>query len=105
MTNEEFVRQAYAKAEVKDIAAWVKEIEPLEIKGGTTEGASLSAQNVVELSPDGKTPLQQLAAIGEVAARSVRQDRRSRSRFERNAWPRNQTIRTCGPHCCTSRAR
>ena len=28
MTNEEFVRQAYAKAEVKDIAAWVACFNP-----------------------------------------------------------------------------
>jgi hypothetical protein len=28
MTNEEFVRQAYATAEVKDIAAWVACFNP-----------------------------------------------------------------------------
>lgn len=28
MTNEEFVRQAYAKAEVKDLAAWVECFNP-----------------------------------------------------------------------------
>lgn len=28
MTNEEFVRQAYAKAEVKDLAAWVECLNP-----------------------------------------------------------------------------
>lgn len=34
----------------KEIAKWAKEIEPLEIKGGTLEGKSLSAAEVDSLS-------------------------------------------------------
>jgi large subunit ribosomal protein L10 len=34
----------------KDIAKWAKEIEPLQIKGGTTEGTALSAATVDALS-------------------------------------------------------
>ncbi len=48
----------------KEIAQWAKEIEPLEIKGGTTEGTALSPQKVEELSKSpGRAEL-----IGQIAA-------------------------------------
>lgn len=34
----------------KEIAKWVKELEPLEIKGGTVEGTTLNAAEVDQLS-------------------------------------------------------
>jgi large subunit ribosomal protein L10 len=48
----------------KEIARWAKEIEPLEIKGGTTEGATLTAASVDELS---KSP-GRVELIGQIAA-------------------------------------
>jgi len=49
----------------KEIAKWAKEIEPLEIKGGTTEGSPLTAKNVEELSksPGRKELIGQIAAL------------------------------------------
>ncbi len=47
----------------KEIAKWVKEIEALAIKGGTTEGSLLSAQKVEALS---KSPGRR-ELIGEIA--------------------------------------
>jgi large subunit ribosomal protein L10 len=48
----------------KEIAQWAKDIEPLKIKGGTTEGATLSKQTVDELakSPGRKELIGQIAA-------------------------------------------
>ena len=48
----------------KEIAQWVKEIEPLKIKGGTTEGATLSKETVEELakSPGRKELIGQIVA-------------------------------------------
>lgn len=48
----------------KEIAKWAKEIEPLQIKGGTTEGATLSKETVDELakSPGRKELIGQIAA-------------------------------------------
>jgi large subunit ribosomal protein L10 len=48
----------------KDIAKWAKEIEPLQIKGGTTEGTTLSKETVEELakSPGRKELIGQIAA-------------------------------------------
>jgi large subunit ribosomal protein L10 len=49
----------------KEIAKWAKEIEPLEIKGGTTEGSSLTAARVDELSksPGRQELISQIAAL------------------------------------------
>jgi len=49
----------------KEIANWAKAIEPLEIKGGTTEGTSLSAQSVeaISKSPGRKELIGQIAAL------------------------------------------
>jgi large subunit ribosomal protein L10 len=49
----------------KEIARWAKEIEPLEIKGGTTEGSSLTAARVEELSksPGRQELISQIAAL------------------------------------------
>jgi len=49
----------------KEIAKWAKEIEPLEIKGGTTEGASLSREKVDALSksPGRKELISQIASL------------------------------------------
>lgn len=59
----------------KEIAKWAKDIEPLEIKGGTTEGSSLSAARVAELSksPGRQELISQIAALltspgGQLAA-------------------------------------
>src|ERR1700722_6177347 len=48
----------------KEIAKWAKEIEPLKIKGGTSEGATLSKETVDELakSPGRKELIGQIAA-------------------------------------------
>ncbi len=46
----------------KEIAKWAKEIEPLKIKGGTTEGTALSAETVDALS---KSP-GRLELIGQI---------------------------------------
>ena len=48
----------------KDIAKWAKEIEPLQIKGGTTEGTALSAATVDALSksPGRKELIAQIVA-------------------------------------------
>jgi large subunit ribosomal protein L10 len=48
----------------KEIAKWAKEIEPLQIKGGTTEGATLSKETVDELakSPGRKELIGQIVA-------------------------------------------
>ncbi len=48
----------------KEIAKWAKEIEPLKIKGGTTEGTTLSKETVDELakSPGRKELIGQIAA-------------------------------------------
>jgi large subunit ribosomal protein L10 len=48
----------------KEIAKWAKDIEALQIKGGATEGSSLSAAQVDELS---KSPGRQ-ELIGQIAA-------------------------------------
>lgn len=47
----------------KEIAKWANELEPLEIKGGTAEGASLSAAEVDALS---KSPSRE-ELIGQIA--------------------------------------
>ncbi len=49
----------------KDIAKWAKEIEPLKIKGGTTEGTALSAATVDALSksPGRKELIAQIVAL------------------------------------------
>ncbi len=47
----------------KEIARWAKELEPLEIKGGTVEGTSLNAAQVDELS---KSPSRE-ELIGQIA--------------------------------------
>ena len=47
----------------KEIAKWAKEIEPLEIKGGTLDGTSLSAAEVDQLS---KSPSRE-ELIGQIA--------------------------------------
>jgi large subunit ribosomal protein L10 len=49
----------------KEIATWAKEIEPLEIKGGTTEGASLTREKVDALSksPGRKELISQIASL------------------------------------------
>ena len=49
----------------KEIARWAKEIEPLKIKGGTTEGTGLSAETVEALakSPGRKELIAQLASL------------------------------------------
>ena len=49
----------------KEIAKWAKEIEPLQIKGGTTEGTALSPQRVDELSksPGRQELISQIAAL------------------------------------------
>jgi large subunit ribosomal protein L10 len=48
----------------KEIAKWAKEIEPLQIKGGTTEGATLTKETVDELakSPGRKELIGQILA-------------------------------------------
>jgi large subunit ribosomal protein L10 len=48
----------------KEIAKWAKEIEPLKIKGGTSEGATLSKETVDELakSPGRKELIGQIVA-------------------------------------------
>jgi large subunit ribosomal protein L10 len=48
----------------KEIAKWAKEIEPLKIKGGTSEGATLSKETVDELakSPGRKELIGQILA-------------------------------------------
>jgi large subunit ribosomal protein L10 len=49
----------------KEIAKWAKAIEPLEIKGGTTEGAALTAARVDELSksPGRQELISQIATL------------------------------------------
>jgi large subunit ribosomal protein L10 len=49
----------------KEIAKWAKEIEPLRIKGGTTEGTALSAATVDALSksPGRKELIAQIVAL------------------------------------------
>jgi large subunit ribosomal protein L10 len=49
----------------KEIAKWAKEIEPLKIKGGTTEGTALSAATVDALSksPGRKELIAQIVAL------------------------------------------
>jgi large subunit ribosomal protein L10 len=49
----------------KEIAKWAKEIEPLKIKGGTTEGTSLSRETVDALSksPGRKELIGQIAGL------------------------------------------
>ena len=48
----------------KEIAKWAKDIEPLQIKGGTTEGTALSKETVDELakSPGRKELIGQIVA-------------------------------------------
>src|SRR5579862_2720484 len=48
----------------KEIAQWAKDIEPLQIKGGTTEGTALSKETVDELakSPGRKELIGQIVA-------------------------------------------
>jgi len=48
----------------KEIAKWAKEIEPLKIKGGTSEGTALSKETVEELakSPGRKELIGQIVA-------------------------------------------
>lgn len=48
----------------KEIAKWVKELEPLEIKGGTVEGTTLNAAEVDQLS---KSPSRE-ELIGQIVA-------------------------------------
>jgi large subunit ribosomal protein L10 len=48
----------------KEIAQWAKDIEPLQIKGGTTEGTPLSKKTVDELA---KSPGRR-ELIGQIAA-------------------------------------
>lgn len=47
----------------KEIARWAKELEPLEIKGGTVEGETLDAEDVNQLS---KSPSRE-ELIGQIA--------------------------------------
>jgi len=49
----------------KEIAKWAKDIEPLQIKGGTTEGTALSPETVEALSksPGRKELIGQIVAL------------------------------------------
>jgi len=74
----------------KEIAKWSKEIEPLKIKGGTTEGTVLSKETVDELakSPGRKELIGQIVAAmmgpgGELAGALLGPGRKLASQIER----------------------
>jgi large subunit ribosomal protein L10 len=74
----------------KEIAKWAKEIEPLKIKGGTTEGAVLSKEIVDELakSPGRKELIGQIVAAmmgpgGQLAGALLGPGRKLASQIEK----------------------
>jgi large subunit ribosomal protein L10 len=74
----------------KEIAKWAKEIEPLKIKGGTTEGTALSKETVEELakSPGRKELIGQIVAAmmgpgGQLAGALLGPGRKLASQIEK----------------------
>src|SRR5580692_267277 len=74
----------------KEIAKWAKEIEPLQIKGGTSEGATLSKETVDELakSPGRKELIGQIVAAmmspgGQLAGALLGPGRKLASQIEK----------------------
>jgi large subunit ribosomal protein L10 len=81
----------------KEIAKWAKDIEPLQIKGGTTEGSTLTKETVDELakSPGRKELIGQIAAAlmspgAQLAGALVGPGRKLASQIEKVAEKQEQ---------------